>query len=80
MLRNDENRTLGIWILARNFLKKIFSPPFLRVDCSQSQDAPIKPLCMVCSQKLKPLWPCVNFFELSARQFYLVPLLKISPS
>ena len=24
MLRNDENRSLGNWILARNFLEKIF--------------------------------------------------------
>ena len=24
MLRNDENRALGNWILARNFLEKIF--------------------------------------------------------
>jgi phosphoglucomutase/phosphopentomutase len=43
--------------LARNFLKKLFWPLFLRVDCRQSRDASIKPLCMVCSQKLKFLWP-----------------------
>ena len=51
--------------LARNFLKKLFRPLFLRVDCSQSQDASIKPLCRVCSQKLKLLWSCVAFIGLS---------------
>ena len=57
MLRNDENRALGNWILARNFLEKIFWPLFLRVDCNQSQDASIKPSWKVCSQKPKLLWP-----------------------
>ena len=65
MLRNDENRAPGNWILARKFLENIFWPLFLGVECSQSQDASIKPLCRVCSQKLKLLWPCVTFFELS---------------
>ena len=65
MLRNYENSSLGNWILARNFLKILFWPLFLRVDCSQLQDASIKPLCRVCSQKLKFLWPIVTFFELS---------------
>ena len=63
MERSDENRSLGNWFLARNFLKNLFWPLFLRVDCSQSQDASIKPLCRVCSQKLKFLWPTVAFFE-----------------
>ena len=31
------------------------------MDCSQLQDASIKPLCRVCSQKLKFLWPFVSF-------------------
>ena len=65
MLRNNENSSPGNWILARNFLKKIFWPLFLGVYCSQLQDASIKPLCTVCSQKLKFLWPTVAFFELS---------------
>ena len=65
MERSDENSSLRNWILARNFLKKLFWPLFLRVDCSQLQDASIKPLCRVCSQKLKFLWPTVAFFELS---------------
>jgi hypothetical protein len=55
MKRKDENRALGNWILASNFLKKIFRPLFLRADCSQSQDASV----------LMLLWPCVWFFELS---------------
>ena len=57
MERSDENRSLGNWFLARNFLKNLFWPLFVRVDCSQSQDASIKPLCRVCSQKLQLLWP-----------------------
>ena len=65
MYRNNENSSPGNWILARNFLKKIFWPLFLRVDCSQLQDASIKPLCRVCSQKLKFLWPIVSFIEVS---------------
>ena len=65
MLRNYENSSLGNWILARNFLKILFWPLFLRVDCSQSQDASIKPLCRVCLQKLKLLWPCGAFFGFS---------------
>ena len=65
MERSDENSSLRNWILARNFLKILFWPLFLGVDCSQLQDASIKPLCRVCSQKLKFLWPTVAFFELS---------------
>ena len=71
MLRNYENSSLGNWILARNFLKILFWPLFLRVDCSQSQDASIKPLCRVCSQKLKFLWPTVAFFGFSEYNRYV---------
>ena len=35
------------------------------MDCSQLQDASIKPLCRVCSQKLKLFWPCGAFFGFS---------------
>ena len=70
MFRNYENSRLGNWILARNFLKILFWPLFLRVDCSQSQDASIKPLCRVCSQKLKFLWPIVTFFGFSEYHEY----------
>jgi hypothetical protein len=38
MSRNNENSSPGNWILARNFLKTIFWPLFLSVDCSQLQD------------------------------------------
>jgi hypothetical protein len=48
-----KNSSLGNWILARNFLKKLFQPLFLRVDCSQSQDASIKPSCRIYSQRTK---------------------------
>ena len=65
MYRNNENNDLGNWILARNFLKKLFWPLFLCVDCSHLQDASIKPLCRFCSQKLNFLWPCVSFIEVS---------------
>jgi hypothetical protein len=65
MSRNSENSSPGNWILARNFLKNIFWPLFLRMDCSQLQDASIEPLCRVCSQKLKFLWPCVSFIGVS---------------
>jgi hypothetical protein len=65
MERSDENSSLRNWILARNFLKKLFLPLFLGVYCSQLQDASIKPLCRVCSQKIKFLRPTVAFFELS---------------
>ena len=65
MERSDENSSLRNWISARNFLKNLFWPLFLGVDCSQLRDASIKPLCRVCSQKLKFLWPTVAFFELS---------------
>ena len=65
MDRSDENSSLRNWILARNFLKNLFLPLFLRVDCCQLQDASIKPLCQVCSQKLKFLWPIVSFIEVS---------------
>jgi hypothetical protein len=61
-LRNYENSSLGNWILARNFLKILFWPCLI---LCQLQDASIKPLCRVCSQKLKFLWPIVTFFELS---------------
>jgi hypothetical protein len=39
MERSDENSSLKNWILAHNFLKKLFLPLFLGVDCSQSKDA-----------------------------------------
>jgi hypothetical protein len=65
MLRNDENSSLRNWILARNFLIFLFWHLILRADCSQLQDASIKPLCRVCSQKQKFLWPCVWFIEVS---------------
>jgi hypothetical protein len=65
MERSDENSSLRNWILARNFLKKLFLPLFLGVDCSQLQDVSIKPLCRVCSQKLKFLWSTVAFFGFS---------------
>ena len=79
---SDENRSLGNWFLARNFLKNLFWPLFLRVDCSQSQDASIKPLCRVCSQKLKLLWPCGAFFGFSEYSDFttgLAPLEREKP-
>jgi hypothetical protein len=39
MERSDENSSLRNWILARNFLKKLFRPLFLGVYCNQLQDA-----------------------------------------